>query len=632
LGFREKLEFLFGERIPTIATAIVRSFSRRKLMTVLTFLTITCIVAAMVISVSVTQSLYAKPESMQTPPGPYGISLRIMNCKIYEFPMTAYNEVKNWFISNGYGDFIIGARIIPGGDRRIAETRYTFMESSVQYVTPVIVINATAEDRIFNISYHLGDWITDNPSDIMISEVIASDLGVSEGSLIRIMYGEKNVYSFRVKAIFDIDQMENLMDTVRGYTKTGNEWTLYPWIGKYVLSIGGEEYPLAQTTAIFTYQALKTMLEETNQKLIMGEIIIDIVPQNSILKEDLFTIAEELVEHMQQLAKKWSLNMEIRVNYSTEESCEQIRWEISPRIQLKGLPLLVTFGAIAVMMIGNTMYGVLEQRQKEVKIWTAVGANPSDVSRNVSIEALIYAFVGLGCGVLLGLALQALSNLPAISAVIPPLPQTLTGEVLAIIVISTIFFCWLGALLPARKASIIAVPSLKRTWKPKGKEALKFRVEEQEQPVLLSIDEVESLYRYITSRKGMDMPSFYDIHDFWGVKAKTEPDGTIIKEFGFKCALATMPGSFADIKVKVVKKPEWELAKLYLTVTPYTIYSEFGVGGASADTLGKVALDAVEGFRDTIIRWRLEGRKIVVKRKKLKKVKRIKLREEEEEE
>jgi putative ABC transport system permease protein len=121
-----------------------------------------------------------------------------------------------------------------------------------------------------------------------------------------------------------------------------------------------------------------------------------------------------------------------------------------PRFQAT---LLTLFGALALLLAACGIYGVLAytvaQRQREIGVRMALGAQPRDVLSLVIGQGLKLVLLGAGLGLVLALALVRLIQ-SLLYGVKPTDPKTFAGAALLLVAVA-LLACW----LPARRASRI---------------------------------------------------------------------------------------------------------------------------------------------------------------------------------
>jgi len=115
--------------------------------------------------------------------------------------------------------------------------------------------------------------------------------------------------------------------------------------------------------------------------------------------------------------------------------------------------VLMTFALLAVTLVAVGLYGLLayvvSQRQREIGIRVALGAQASDVARPILVEALMLAGAGVAIGTPMSLVLAYLirSQLFGVTA---SDPLTLAVAVVVLLAVAT-----LAAGLPARRAAMV---------------------------------------------------------------------------------------------------------------------------------------------------------------------------------
>src|SRR5207248_3690575 len=87
----------------------------------------------------------------------------------------------------------------------------------------------------------------------------------------------------------------------------------------------------------------------------------------------------------------------------------QVEIDLAPAIRERLLAMLAMFfGAVAVLLAGIGLYGVLDfgvlQRRREIGIRLAIGAQAGDIARRVTTEAFSMVLLGAIAGIALGMA------------------------------------------------------------------------------------------------------------------------------------------------------------------------------------------------------------------------------------
>jgi putative ABC transport system permease protein len=134
-----------------------------------------------------------------------------------------------------------------------------------------------------------------------------------------------------------------------------------------------------------------------------------------------------------------------KVRHLTDDISESVA---QPRFQTG---LLTLFGALALLLAACGIYGVLAytvaQREREIGVRMALGAQRRDVLSLVIRQGIRLVFVGAGVGLVLALALTRLLQ-SLLYGVEPADPITFAGAILLLVAVA-LLACW----LPARRAA-----------------------------------------------------------------------------------------------------------------------------------------------------------------------------------
>jgi len=136
----------------------------------------------------------------------------------------------------------------------------------------------------------------------------------------------------------------------------------------------------------------------------------------------------------------------------------------TPKTNLTGLGNLVVPLAISVLILLNVMIGAVYERNKEIKIFSALGLAPSHIAALFLAEAIVYATLGAILGYLLGqgaaMFIQLFGEQLGIGGLYLNYSSSsavfVTGIVMFSVVASTAY--------PAWQASRAAAPSEDRSW------------------------------------------------------------------------------------------------------------------------------------------------------------------------
>ena len=118
---------------------------------------------------------------------------------------------------------------------------------------------------------------------------------------------------------------------------------------------------------------------------------------------------------------------------------------------------LLVFFLIVICEVATNMIGNVHIRRREIFSLATLGLNPDHLSGLFLAEAFIVGFLGGGVGYAAGLYVLILTSFPITAFEIS------TGWIVAIILLSVVTAI-VPATLPARKASMLATPSLLKRW------------------------------------------------------------------------------------------------------------------------------------------------------------------------
>lgn len=132
----------------------------------------------------------------------------------------------------------------------------------------------------------------------------------------------------------------------------------------------------------------------------------------------------------------------------------------------KGLPNILIPLLLAALIVGNTMLGSVQERTKEIAIFSSVGLAPRHVRNLFLAEAMVYAVVGAVIGTLLAQGLgRILLRLDLLKGI--TLNYSSSSTVVSVVLVMAVVL--LSTLYPASVAARVARPSdLKRLVIPEG--------------------------------------------------------------------------------------------------------------------------------------------------------------------
>ena len=161
------------------------------------------------------------------------------------------------------------------------------------------------------------------------------------------------------------------------------------------------------------------------------------------------------------------------------------------------LPIILGF-----LIIFLTFSSYTYERRKEIFTLTTIGANPDHIFLTFLYESTIIGFVGGALGYILGVA--TFRFLSFMNIVIPVDVKVDIGSSI-FLVSSAILMSIVGALLPSFRASVSAVPSLKRRWITEAKLVSKEELDRTQQfnviiPIVIPTGRVTEFVNFLTKK------------------------------------------------------------------------------------------------------------------------------------
>ena len=123
---------------------------------------------------------------------------------------------------------------------------------------------------------------------------------------------------------------------------------------------------------------------------------------------------------------------------------------------LAGMDFLLVPVLVAALIVFSTMLGSVQERKREIGIFSSVGLAPNHVAILFLAEACVYAILGAVIGYLLG---QGFSHLIVSGKVLPGLNVNYSSNAAILAVVIVMVVVLLSTLYPARLASHLARPS-----------------------------------------------------------------------------------------------------------------------------------------------------------------------------
>jgi hypothetical protein len=129
-----------------------------------------------------------------------------------------------------------------------------------------------------------------------------------------------------------------------------------------------------------------------------------------------------------------------------------------------GLEYVIIPLLIASLNIASMLFASVREREREIKVYSAVGLAPSGVILIFLVESLIYAIIGSVFGYFLGIA----ANIMMVKTGFLPKGFVVNFSSIASLlgIVVPLLAAALASLYPAYAASKLITPSLERKWKP----------------------------------------------------------------------------------------------------------------------------------------------------------------------
>ncbi len=333
--------------------------------------------------------------------------------------------------------------------RSIKAVEYSVHVGEKDYIIEgVIAIDPDLEDKTLGISSILLEGNLPLPGEVVISEPLARGMGLGIGSILEIKTkeGDYTIATMKVSGIFDPYALESLYDVD----------------GERLLPIKLQQTELGSVRV--KVSAEKTIIVNIKDSWRMGAY-----PRiNSIYIGD-YDKADSIAKF---LADRLGAIVAVAAGGKG-------------RLYLRGYKIGVEGGeaivilAISTFVAVNTMLASLYEKKKELSIYSSLGMNPLHVKLLFIAEAIILGIAGGGIGYFSGISLSILgSNIPGLQG----LRTHFTPEWTILPMISAIGIMTLATLKPAETASLQVVPSFERRWRLRFKhggyirEVLPFRI------------------------------------------------------------------------------------------------------------------------------------------------------------
>lgn len=166
-------------------------------------------------------------------------------------------------------------------------------------------------------------------------------------------------------------------------------------------------------------------------------------------------------------------------------------YNASNSLDYSGVPNILIPILISIFIVLNTMIGSVQERKREIGIYTSIGMAPSHVSIIFIAEALSYAVLSVVLGYILA---QVMVKVFAGTALLNGITVNYSslGGVFAMAMVMLVVI--LSSIYPSRVAASIAIPDVEKSWalaKPKGD------ILDIELPFLIKTSEILSVTGYL---------------------------------------------------------------------------------------------------------------------------------------
>ena len=166
-------------------------------------------------------------------------------------------------------------------------------------------------------------------------------------------------------------------------------------------------------------------------------------------------------------------------------------YNASDSLNYSGLPNVLIPILISMFIVLNTMIGSVQERKREIGIYTSIGMAPSHVSIIFIAEALSYAVLSVVLGYILA---QVVVTVFAGTSLLSGLTVNYSslGGVFAMAMVMLVVI--LSSIYPSRVAASIAIPDVEKSWemaKAKGNQL------DIELPFLIKTQELSSVFGYL---------------------------------------------------------------------------------------------------------------------------------------
>ncbi len=166
-------------------------------------------------------------------------------------------------------------------------------------------------------------------------------------------------------------------------------------------------------------------------------------------------------------------------------------YNASDRLDYSGVPNILIPILISIFIVLNTMIGSVQERKREIGIYTSIGMAPSHVSIIFIAEAISYAVLSVVLGYILA---QVIVKVFAGTALLSGITVNYSslGGVFAMAMVMLVVI--LSSIYPSRVAASIAIPDVEKSWKLAKAKGDMLNIE---LPFLIKTSEIPSVTGYL---------------------------------------------------------------------------------------------------------------------------------------
>ncbi len=136
-------------------------------------------------------------------------------------------------------------------------------------------------------------------------------------------------------------------------------------------------------------------------------------------------------------------------------------YSASDNLSYSGLPNVMIPILISIFIVLNTMIGSVQERKREIGIYTSIGMAPSHVSIIFIAEALSYAVISVVMGYILAqVVVKVFAGTPLMAGL--TVNYSSLGGVFAMAMVMLVVL--LSSIYPSKIAASIAIPDVEKTW------------------------------------------------------------------------------------------------------------------------------------------------------------------------